>query len=130
MNARLAMNQYKQVGVHSAVMDATPHRLVQMLMEGVLEKIALAKGNIGRKEVAKKGENISKAITIVGGLQASLNKEVGGELSENLSNLYDYMTRRLIIANIRSDARILDEVADLMLEVKAGWDVIPDILKN
>jgi flagellar protein FliS len=130
MNARLAMNQYKQVGVHSAVMDATPHRLVQMLMEGVLEKVALAKGNIARKEVAKKGENISKAITIVGGLQASLNKEVGGELSENLNNLYDYMTRRLIIANIRSDERILDEVANLMLEVKAGWDVIPDILKN
>lgn len=130
MNARLAMNQYKQVGVHSAVMDATPHRLVQMLMEGVLEKVALAKGNIARKEVAKKGENISKAITIVGGLQASLNKEVGGELSENLNNLYDYMTRRLIMANIRSDQRILDEVADLMLEVKAGWDVIPDILKN
>jgi flagellar protein FliS len=130
MNARLAMNQYKQVGVHSAVMDATPHRLVQMLMEGVLEKVALAKGNIARKEIAKKGENISKAITIVGGLHASLNKEVGGELSENLGSLYDYMTRRLVMANIRNDEGILDEIANLMLEVKAGWDVIPDILKN
>jgi flagellar secretion chaperone FliS len=130
MNARLAMNQYKQVGVHGAVMDATPHRLVQMLMEGVLEKVALAKGNIARKEIAKKGENISKAIMIVGGLHASLNREAGGELSENLSSLYDYMTRRLIIANIRSDERILDEVANLMMELKAGWDVIPDMLKN
>jgi flagellar protein FliS len=130
MNARLAMNQYKQIGVHSAVMDATPHRLVQMLMEGVLEKIALAKGNIARNEIAKKGENISKAITIVGGLHAALNKQVGGELSENLSSLYDYMSRRLIMANLRSDDVILDEVANLMLEVKAGWDVIPDLLKN
>ena len=128
MNASLAMNQYKQVGVHSAVMDATPHRLVQMLMEGVLERIALAKGNIARNEIAKKGENISKAITIIGGLHASLNKEAGGELSENLSNLYDYIARRLVTANIRSDEKILDEIAVLMLEVKTGWDAIPDLL--
>lgn len=130
MNARLAMNQYKQVGVHSAVMDASPHRLVQMLMEGVLEKVALAKGNIARNEVAKKGENISKAITIIGGLQASLNKEAGGELSENLSNLYDYIARRLVMANIRSDEQILDEIANLIGEVKAGWDAIPEILQS
>jgi flagellar protein FliS len=130
MNARSAMNQYKQVGIHSAVMDATPHRLVQMLMEGVLEKIALAKGNIARKEIAKKGENISKAITIVGGLHATLNKEAGGELSENLSNLYDYMSRQLVTANIRSDEGILDEIANLMLEVKAGWDAIPNMPNN
>ena len=130
MNARSAMYQYQQIGVHSAVMDATPHRLVQMLLEGVLEKVSLAKGNITRNETAKKGENISKAITIVGGLHASLNKEVGGELSENLSNLYDYISRRLVIANLRSDPRILDEIANLILEVKAGWDAIPDILGN
>jgi flagellar protein FliS len=130
MKASLAMNQYKQVHVHSSVMDATPHRLVQMLMEGVLERIAQAKGNIVRKEIAQKGENISKAITIVGGLQGSLNTEVGGELSENLSNLYDYMSRRLVMANIQSDEVILDEVADLMREVKAGWDAIPDILNK
>jgi flagellar secretion chaperone FliS len=130
MNARSAMYQYQQIGVHSAVMDATPHRLVQMLLEGVLEKVSLAKGNIARNETAKKGENISKAITIVGGLHASLNKEVGGELSENLGNLYDYMSRRLVIANLRSDPGILDEIANLVLEVKAGWDAIPDLLGN
>ncbi|MBL1265093.1 flagellar export chaperone FliS [Candidatus Methylomicrobium oryzae] len=128
MNASLAMNQYKEVRVQSSVMDATPHRLIQMLMEGVLEKIALAKGNILRKEIAQKGENISKAITIVGGLQASLDKEKGGELAENLNSLYDYMSQRLLMANIQSNEAILDEVADLMLEIKAGWDEIPGIL--
>lgn len=128
MNASLAMNQYKEVRVQSSVMDATPHRLIQMLMEGVLEKIALAKGNILRKEIAQKGENIGKAITIVGGLQASLDKEKGGELAENLNSLYDYMAQRLLMANIQSDDAILDEVADLMLEIKAGWDAIPGIL--
>jgi flagellar protein FliS len=130
MNVSLAMSQYKEVHVQSSVMDATPHRLIQMLMEGALEKIALAKGNILRKETAKKGENIGKAITIVGGLQASLNTDVGGDLAESLSNLYDYMSRRLIMANIQSDEVILDEVADLILEIKAGWDAIPGVLNS
>lgn len=130
MNTCLAMRKYKQVHVHSSVMDATPHRLIQMLMEGALEKIALAKGNIARKEIAQKGENIGKAITIVGGLQGSLDIKAGRALAENLNNLYDYMTRRLVMANIQSDEAILDEVTKLMLEVKAGWDAIPDILNS
>ena len=130
MNASLAMSKYKQVHVQSSVMDATPHRLIQMLMEGALEKIALAKGNITRKEIAQKGENIGKALTIIGGLQGSLNIDAGGALAENLNGLYDYMTRRLVMANIQSDEAILDEVAKLMLEVKTAWDAIPDILNG
>jgi len=130
MNAVAAMKQYQQVSVHSGIMDASPHRLVQMLMEGVLEKIALAKGNMANKQVAGKGENISRAIGIIGGLQASLNYELGGEIAENLNNLYDYMSRRLVIANLQNDASILDEVASLMVEIKMGWDGIPDEFKN
>ena len=129
MNAYAAMKQYQQVSVHSSIMDASPHRLVQMLMEGVLEKIALAKGNMARKEVAQKGENIGKAISIISGLQASLNKEAGGEISENLSSLYDYMTHQLLMANSRDDEDKLDEVAGLMLEIKMSWDAIPDAYK-
>ena len=130
MNAVSAMKQYQQVSVHSSIMDASPHRLVQMLMEGALEKIALAKGNMTNNNVASKGENISKAITIVGGLQSSLNKEAGGALAENLNNLYDYMSRRLVIANSRNDESILDEVASLVVEIKMGWDGISDEFKN
>lgn len=127
MNAvSAAMRQYQQVSVHSGIMDASPHRLVQMLMEGFLERIAVAKGNIDRKEIAKKGENISRAIAIVNGLQASLNTEAGGELAENLNNLYDYMSLRLVAANSNNDVGILDEVAGLMQQIKSGWDSIPD----
>jgi flagellar protein FliS len=130
MNAVSAMKHYQQVSVHSGIMDASPHRLVQMLMEGALEKIAQAKGNMANRHIAKKGQNISTAITIIGGLQAALNRESGGEIAENLSNLYDYMSSRLVVANSRDDESILDEVARLMVEIKTGWDGIPDALKN
>ena len=130
MNAVSAMKQYQQVSVHSGIMDASPHRLVQMLMEGALEKIALAKGSMTNNNIANKGENISKAIGIIGGLKSSLNKDVGGTLAENLSHLYDYMANRLVVANLRDDENILDEVTSLMVEIKMGWDGIPDEFKN
>jgi flagellar secretion chaperone FliS len=129
MNAALAMKQYQQVSVHSGIMDASPHRLVQMLMEGALEKIALAKGNMGNNRLSEKGKNIGIAITIIGGLQSSLNHETEGGLAENLNNLYDYMSRRLVVANLHNDQEILDEVAGLMMEIKTGWDSIPDEYK-
>jgi flagellar protein FliS len=130
MNAIAAMRQYQQVSVHSGIMDASPHRLVQMLMEGALEKIALAKGYMTNNEIANKGENIGKAIAIVGGLQGSLNHDSGGEISANLNRLYDYMSTRLVIANLHNDASILDEVTSLMMDIKMGWDGMPDTFKN
>lgn len=129
MNAIAAMKQYKQVRVHSGIMDATPHRLIQMLMEGALERIAQAKGYMLNKNIAAKGEYIGKTIDIIGGLQSSLNKEAGGELAENLGGLYDYMVRRLVEANAKNEVSILDEVAGLMAEIKIGWDNIPDSFK-
>lgn len=130
MNAVFAMKQYQQVSVHSGVLGASPHRLVQMLMEGVLEKIALAKGHMINNNIASKGENISKAIAIVGGLQSSLNTDAGGDIAENLGNLYDYMANRLVVANLYNDEAILDEVAGLMVEIKMGWDGMPEAFKN
>ena len=130
MNTTAAMRQYQQVGVHSGIMDASPHKLVQMLMEGVLEKLALAKGNINRQEFEEKGKNINKAMNIIGGLRASLDMEVGGEIAQNLDDLYDYMIRRLMMANSHKDNAILDEVYNLMVDIKISWETIPETLKN
>ena len=124
MNTNAATQRYQQVGVHSGLMDASPHRLVQMLMEAVLEKIAKAKGNILRNEIAEKGANIGKVITIIEGLRASLDKDSGGEIAQNLNDLYDYMTRQLLTANLRNDEAVLDEVFSLMTEIKSGWEIM------
>lgn len=120
-----ALSQYNSVSVSTGIEDATPHRLVQMLMEGALDKIAAAKGHMARNEVADKGRFISWAISIISGLQSSLDMEAGGELSRNLDDLYDYMVRRLGEAGAKNDPMILDEVSSLLLEVKSAWDVIP-----
>ncbi|MCW8950368.1 MAG: flagellar export chaperone FliS [Sedimenticola sp.] len=123
-----ALSHYKSVSVSSGVESATPHRLVQMLMEGALDKIAAAKGHMLRNEPADKGRFISWAISIISGLQSSLDMEAGGELSRNLDDLYDYMVRRLGESGAQNDPSILDEVSSLLLEVKSAWDVIPSQL--
>lgn len=119
-----ALQQYQQVGAQSSVAYATPHRLIQILMEGFFARIATAKGYVQRQDIPTKCEQISKAIDIIGGLREALNLEAGGELATNLDALYDYIQRRLVEANLRSDDAILDEVADLLRPIKEGWDAI------
>lgn len=122
---RNAIHEYAKVGAHSGVEAADPHRLIQMLMEGALDKIAAAKGHMKRDQVAEKGASISWAISIIDGLRVSLDTEAGGELVENLHALYQYMMERLLEANLKNDPALLDEVTRLLSEIKAGWDAIP-----
>jgi len=101
-----------------------------MLMAGALEKIAIAKGHMERQEIAQKGGHISWAISIIDGLRASLNLEAGGEIAQNLDDLYDYMTRRLARANVENNMDLLDEVASLLRTIKGAWDEIPDDIRH
>ncbi len=121
IKANALARTYDQIGVHSGVEAASPHRLILMLLDGALENVAKAKGFMQHGEVARKGEHIGWAITILGGLQASLDKERGGEIAENLDRLYDYMMRRLLKANKDDDLAILEEVGRLLGEIRSGW---------
>jgi flagellar protein FliS len=126
MNPMLALRQYQKVGAQAQVSEASPHRLVQMLMEGGLDRIAQAKGAMERKDIPGKGVLISKAIGIIGGLREGLDLENRAEEVGQLDNLYVYMMKRLAEANIKTDPMILDEVAGLLRTVKEGWDAIAE----
>jgi flagellar protein FliS len=121
-----ATREYDQAGVRYEVESASPHRLIQMMMQRVLTKIAVARGHMQRNAVGEKGRHLSDAISIINGLQASLNHKPNAELSGNFDALYDYMSRRLLEANMRDDLQLLDEVAGLMREIKEAWDAIAD----
>lgn len=124
MNGAIALKQYQQMGAHSGVMDASPHRLIQMLFDGALAKIFSAKGSLKQNNIAKKGEQIGSAISIIEGLKASLDFKRGGEISKNLDALYEYINYTLLQANIKNDVLLLDEAGELLSQVKMGWDAI------
>jgi len=122
--------QYGKVAAESEAAYANPHRLVQMLMEGALDKVATAKGCIERNDLEGKSRQITWAMSIINGLRTSLDMDAGGAIAVNLDDLYGYMTRRLIDASAQNDPAALGEVLDLMLEIKGAWDVMPDEVRN
>lgn len=124
MNPMLALRQYQKVDGQAQTSEASPHRLVQMLMQGGLDRIAQAKGAMARNDIAQKGILIGKVIGIVGGLREGLDLENHADSLADLDSLYAYMSKRLVEANVQNDPEILNEVARLLITVKEGWDAI------
>ena len=120
-----AINAYVKTGIETGVPDADPHRLVLMLFEGALTAIAQARLKLSAGDIAGRGNAISKAINIIqNGLRSGLDREKGGELAERLSALYEYVTMRLLDANLHARQEALDEAAHLISELHAGWAAI------
>ncbi len=132
MNAITKVNEYVSVGLASSVTAADPHKLISLLYQGALLAISSARKQILHKETAAKGASISKAIFIIDeGLKASLDKNSGGELAQNLAALYDYMNQRLLTANLKNDTAVLDEVSRLLTELKGAWESIrPEVVPS
>lgn len=121
---KTGLKHYTDVHNASGAAENSPHRLIQMLMEGFLARINSAKGAMAHGDMETKSIYISKAIGIVGGLNESLNLEQGGELAANLRQLYDYISSRLLQASQENNVEMLDEVAGLMRDIKEAWDAI------
>lgn len=124
-NMHGALKQYRRIGVDTEIPEATPHRRVQLLLEGILDRVAVATGCIERGDIPGKGAQIGRAVSIIDNLRAALDHEVGGEMVGNLDSLYVYMARRLTEANLHNRVADLQEVAALVREIKLGWDAIP-----
>ena len=116
------MNQYRTVDAYGAASAGDRLQLIARMMQGALDRIATARGHMQRGEQAPKGEALGRAVRLIDGLRSCLDHERGGEVAANLAALYEYMTRRLTEANLRNDQRPLDEVADLLDEIRSGWE--------
>ncbi len=123
--ASLAIDEYRSSGVLGNVEQSDAHGLICLLFNGALDHLLAAGGYIERKEIQEKAIRISKAIAILDGLRSSLNIVEGGEIAQNLDDLYDYMQRRLVVANADDDASIITEVMDLLREIQEAWSSIP-----
>jgi len=121
-----ALRDYQKMHVEQEVADASPYQLIQLMLERLLAKLAIARGHIERGDTAGKGPHISQAIAIVDGLRVSLDGEKGGEIAANLAGLYDYISRRLLHAQLHDDPSALNEVTSLVREIKSAWEAIAD----
>jgi flagellar protein FliS len=115
---------YHSVSVHGGVANADAHGMVQMLLDAAAERMATARGCIERGEIARKASLLHSCVTLIAELRGSLNMADGGPLAQNLSALYEYMTRQLLMANVESDVQKINEVLGLLNEIRGAWVAI------
>lgn len=128
---RNAVNAYAQVGVETGAMSASPHQLIVMLYDGARAAIARAKFHLAAGDIAAKGNAISKSIDIIdNGLRAVLDHNAGGDVAADLERLYDYMSRQLMLANLRNDEALLDQVDSLLQDLSSAWAQIGNPAAN
>ena len=116
---------YKRVAVQTSIDGASPHQLISLLYEALLESLGKARAAVERGDVEVKGKEIGRSVRLIEeGLKASLNDDMGGELAVNLRGVYNYSILRLTEANLKNDGALIDEVSKLIATVSGAWKSI------
>ena len=123
-----AMESYGSDNLASQASVANNVALIQMLFDGLTDTLVAAQGHLAHGAIQEKGKCIARASRIVIGLQGSLDFAKGGELAQNLNDLYNYVSRRLIFANANNDMAVLQEIHGLMAEIRSAWQEVPSLL--
>ncbi|HWU66547.1 MAG TPA: flagellar export chaperone FliS [Methylophilus sp.] len=119
------VNAYASVGLETGDVDASPLKLIVMLYDGAITACIKAQQAMAQNDIAKKGEYLTQAVTIVdSGLRTCLDKRAGGLIAQNLDQLYQYMTRSLMEASVRQDVKKVQEIQQLLMELKGAWETL------
>jgi flagellar secretion chaperone FliS len=120
-----ASKSYAALDLETSINSASPHKLILMLYEGAITSLYRARVCMEEKKIQEKGNEISRAISIINeGLASCLNEEQGGDIAKNLANLYEYMSNRLMQANIENKVEWVDEIIKLLGDLRGAWEEI------
>ncbi|MDN3697838.1 flagellar export chaperone FliS [Vibrio clamense] len=127
---RGSLQAYKKVSVDSQLSAASPHKVIQMLMGGAIERLIQGKAAMQAGNIPVKGERLGKALDIIISLRSCLSISDGGEIAKNLDQLYEFMITQISTANHKNDPQPIDDVIDIIREIKSAWDQIPNEYHN
>ncbi|RDL44205.1 flagellar export chaperone FliS [Marinomonas piezotolerans] len=130
MYGNKAINAYKKGSLKADLAGADPHRVIQLLMQGALERLSLSKGFIERRDLEAKSTTLTRVVEIINALRDSLDRDANPDLVDNLDALYDYMIGLIHEASLKMNTDKIDEVIRLMLEIKGAWDQIGEAAKQ
>lgn len=108
----------------SDVQEYSQEELLLMLYNGAIEFCNEAIESLNTSNIDLFNNKLKRVQAIINELMTTLDKDNGGEIADNLYNLYEYMNRRLIQANIRKDPALIEEVKSLLIDLKEGWEEI------
>ncbi|HAS6349889.1 flagellar export chaperone FliS [Vibrio sp. IRLE0018] len=127
---RGSLQAYKKVSVDSQLSAASPHKVIQMLMAGAIERLIQGKAAMQAGNIPVKGERLGKALDIIIALRSCLSMDDGGDIARNLDQLYEFMITQISGANHKNDPTMIDDVIDIIREIKSAWDQIPNEYHN
>ncbi|EGR2794610.1 flagellar export chaperone FliS [Vibrio navarrensis] len=127
---RGSLQAYKKVSVDSQLSAASPHKVIQMLMAGAIERLIQGKAAMQAGNIPVKGERLGKALDIIIALRSCLSMDDGGDIARNLDQLYEFMITQISNANHKNDPQPIDDVIDIIREIKSAWDQIPNEYHN
>ncbi len=127
---RGSLQAYKKVSVDSQLSAASPHKIVQMLMAGAIERLIQGKAAMEQGNIPVKGERLGKALDIIISLRSCLSMEDGGDIAQNLDQLYEFMITQISEANYQNNPQPIDDVVEIIREIKSAWDQIPPEFHN
>lgn len=122
--------QYANNYVETAASEATPHKLVEMLYDGLIKHLTLSKVFIEQRKYEQKSEHINKSLAILNSLRDGVDLEKGGEVADNLFGLYDYCYRKMIEVSAKNDTAIIDEVIEHIKKLNEAWKAMPEEVKR
>ncbi|ASI93949.1 flagellar export chaperone FliS [Vibrio rotiferianus] len=114
-------DSYQQVDLDAQAAAANPHQLVVMLIDGLLDELERVRGHMTAGRLAEKGVGINKCMNILIGLTSALDEENGGEVAQNLQQLYDFCQMELYTASVKNDTERLINVERVMGNIREGW---------
>ena len=112
---RGSLQAYKKVSIDSQLSAASPHKVIQMLMAGAIERLIQGKAAMQQGNIAVKGERLGKALDIVISLRTCLSMDDGGDIASNLDSLYDFMIRQISQANQNNEPQSIDDVVEICI---------------
>jgi len=122
---RGSLQAYKKVSIDSQLSAASPHKVIQMLMAGAIERLIQGKAAMQAGNMSVKGERLGKALDIIMALRSCLSMDDGGDIASNLDSLYEFMITQISAANHQNAPQMIDDVIDIIREIKSAWDQIP-----
>ncbi|EHQ58607.1 flagellar biosynthetic protein FliS [gamma proteobacterium HIMB55] len=122
MNAGIkAFTEYQQTNAATAVMDASPHQLTQLLLKAAMDKLSVAVGAVERNDIQLRVASIARAIDIVIELKSTLDVEKGGDVAAELDRLYQFVLDQLLDANLQSDTSKLQAAREIIGTIHEAW---------
>ena len=125
MNAIAALAQYGQIKNDAQTSYASPHQLMLMLFDGAIEAISITVGAIENQNFELRSKQNTRSITIINGMRDCLDMESGGELSDNLYSLYQYMAQELFRASFKNDVDTIQNIQTMLKDIRESWEKIP-----